>query len=87
MSYRIIFSKQVFKFLQKADKGLLKRFDNAIEILQKDPLTSELDIKHLIGSKNHYRLRIWKYRFIYELRKKELVIYFYKADSRGGIYK
>jgi mRNA interferase RelE/StbE len=55
--------------------------------LQKDPLTSELDIKHLIGSKNHYRLRIWKYRFIYELRKKELVIYFYKADSRGGIYK
>ncbi|ELB9335810.1 hypothetical protein ABN535_001531 [Campylobacter upsaliensis] len=36
---------------------------------------------------NHYRLRISKYRFLYEVLESEILIYAYKADSRGDIYK
>ncbi|EHE0558430.1 hypothetical protein J0E37_000517 [Campylobacter upsaliensis] len=36
---------------------------------------------------NHYRLRIGKYRFLYEVLESEILIYAYKADSRGDIYK
>ena len=87
MSYKIIFSKKVFKFLEKCDKNILRKFNQAVDILQQNPLNNSLDIKKLVWSTNHYRLRIWKYRFIYELRNNKLLIYFYKADSRGNIYK
>lgn len=36
---------------------------------------------------NHYHLRIGKYRFLYEVLESEILIYAYKADSRGDIYK
>ena len=45
-----------------------------------------LDIKKLQGYKKDYRLRIGKYRFLFVLENDQLLIYFYDADSRGGVY-
>ena len=45
-----------------------------------------LNIKKLKGSEE-YRLRIGKYRFIYQIKENVLVIIMEKADSRGDIYK
>ena len=87
MNYEVVFSKQIFKFLGKCDKSIARRFKDAVEIIEKNPYTSLLDIKKLAGSANHYRLRIWKYRFLYEVRENEILIYFYKADSRWNVYK
>ncbi len=36
---------------------------------------------------NHFRLRIGKYRILYEIIEDEILIYYYKAGSRGDIYK
>jgi mRNA-degrading endonuclease RelE of RelBE toxin-antitoxin system len=32
-------------------------------------------------------LRIWKYRFLYEIIEDKILIYFYDADSRWDVYK
>ncbi|MDM8545020.1 type II toxin-antitoxin system RelE/ParE family toxin [Candidatus Venteria ishoeyi] len=83
--YKAYFSKQTKKFLAKCDKSIFERFEQQLVMLIQDPYSQSLDIKKL---KNHtcYRLRIGKYRFLYEVREQELIIFFVKADSRGGVY-
>jgi len=36
---------------------------------------------------NHYNYRVWPYRLIYEIHKKELVILVVRVGHRQGIYK
>ena len=84
--YKIAFSKSVRKFLVK-HKDVAKLFYRILKELTEDPIRCRLDISPVKGKKWHYRLRIWKYRFLYEVRNKEVLIYFYEADSRGDIYK
>ena len=88
MKYEIIFEKQVKKFIEKQDKNLKQRFKKAFLDLMKNPYPSNqmLNIKKLKGSEE-YRLRIGKYRFIYQIKENVLVIIMEKADSRGDIYK
>jgi len=74
--------------LQKQNKDFAKRTLDAFDEIALNPTESNQDIKPLSGSpKNHYRLRIGKFRFLYEVMDDKLLIYCYDADSRGGIYK
>ncbi len=41
----------------------------------------------MVNKKGHFRLRVGKYRFLYTVIDDEILIYVYKADSRGDIYK
>ena len=84
--YKLEFNKKVRKIL-KSSTNIDTKFFYIMKELTKSPYTSLLDIKKLAGSANHYRLRIWKYRFLYEVRENEILIYFYKADSRWDVYK
>lgn len=86
MLYRIELEKWVKKFLLK-HQDIARRFYSKLEVLREKPFENNLDIKALSGKKYHYRLRIWKYRFLYEIRETEILIYFYDADSRGDVYK
>jgi len=52
-----------------------------------NPLDDALDIKKLKWSQTKYRLRIWKYRFLFRIDQHIITIYFYDADSRWDIYK
>ena len=87
--YTIILEKSVQKMLKKHQwEPLIKKFKNALRILENDPNSSELDIKWLAGLPSwNYRLRIGKYRFLYEIIDHKLIISFYDAWSRGEIYK
>ncbi|MDR3169523.1 MAG: plasmid stabilization system [Candidatus Peribacteria bacterium] len=49
--------------------------------------TVSLDIRPLQGEENRYRLRVGDYRFLYEVREMEIVVYFYEAGARGDVYK
>lgn len=81
--YKVTLEKNVVKFLEK-HKGevLLPRFTEAIRILALDPYQNSLDIKILIGLPNSYRLRIGKYRFLYEIIEDRIVIHFFDAGAR-----
>lgn len=85
--YKYRFTKQVEKFLEKQNKSFLLNFQTKLEILVNNPFDSDLDIKSLKWLDNNYRLRIWKYRFLYIIENDELYIYFYKAWSRWDVYK
>lgn len=84
--YQIEYSKSVKKFF-KHHPELIRRFFEKAKILEKDPFDKSLDVKKYHGIENCYRLRVGKYRFLYEIIEHKLVIYMYGADSRGDVYK
>ena len=86
MYFGIELSKDVKKFLSKHE-DIARLFYQKIKILSSNNSSSNLDIKPLKWQKNHYRLRIGKYRFLYEIIDDQVLIYFYEADSRWSIYK
>ena len=79
--------KSVFKFLEKREKKVLKKFRYRMDCICKNPFQNNCDVTPLVDTPGHFRLRIGKYRFLYEVSKKEVFIFLYQADSRGGVYK
>ena len=86
MIYRFDTHKQVEKFLNK-HPDIAQKFAISLKEILKNPFNNSCDIKSLKGKRNHYRLRIHKYRFLYEIIENKILIYIYDADSRGSIYK
>ena len=86
MVYKLKTSKIIDKFLEKHKDIRLKVIEK-LEILAKDPYHNTLDIVKLSGYEGHYRLRIGKYRILYEIIENQILIYAYDIDSRGDIYK
>jgi mRNA interferase RelE/StbE len=87
MMYQVEYSKRLEKFLDRIDNRLFARFERARLKLQENPYRRDLDIKKMRGHANDYRLRIGKYRFLYTIIENRLLIYMYKADTRGDVYK
>jgi mRNA interferase RelE/StbE len=83
--YTILFSKKVDKFLEKHPE-LVDRFFVCVEKLIDNPYSATLDVKPLQWVKHHWRLRIGKRRFLYEINDITILIYMYDADSRWDIY-
>lgn len=86
--YKVILEKQVIKFFEKHKWELIiTQFEQALIFLINDPYENNLDIKIVTWLPNCYRLRIWKYRFLYEIIEDTISISFFKAGSRWEIYK
>ncbi|RDU71063.1 type II toxin-antitoxin system RelE/ParE family toxin [Helicobacter aurati] len=66
-------SKEVDKFLDK-HRDLAPKIINALEQIAQNPYNNTQDTQKLQGKDNHYRLRIGKYRILYELRDKQILI-------------
>jgi len=84
--YNVDYKKSVLKFLVK-HKDIWIKFYEKLIILQDNQYKNNLDIKRLKWSENKFRLRIWKYRFLYEVFEDVILIYFYDADGRWDVYK
>lgn len=80
---KISFTKQATKDLLKMDKAMAKRFRDAFDMIANGE-GSDLDIKKL-KKREGYRLRIGKYRAIYNEDGQILLIR--KIGSRGDVYK
>ena len=77
---KIYYSKKFLKQFSKYNKQLQKRIYSSIQSLPSG------DVKKLNSNiENLYRLRISKYRVIFQMYKNEIKIL--KIDSRGDIYK
>ncbi len=86
--YKIFFRKKVHKFLKKHSwEKIIFNLEKAIDVLKVNPYINHLDIKLLTWEKDKFRLRLWKYRFIYEIFKDKLIITFTDWDNRWWIYK
>ncbi|MBW6471941.1 MAG: type II toxin-antitoxin system RelE/ParE family toxin [Anaerolineaceae bacterium] len=84
--YRLLFSTQAVKALQKLPKKTAMLIRKKIDLLSLDPHNPILDTKKLHG-RSGYRLRVGEWRIIYELKNDELIIIIVKIGSRGDVYK
>lgn len=74
--YQVLLEKNASNSLDKLNKDANHRIIEALYILQDEGFSSRLDIKKLRGYKSHYRLRIGKYRILFELTpEKTIVVY------------
>lgn len=81
MIYKIKIRPKALKFIEKQDKYQRLRIYKAIYNLPNG------DVKKMAGCKDEYRLRVGKYRIIYEQIQNEFIILITKAENRGQIYK
>jgi mRNA interferase RelE/StbE len=85
--YEIRLRKQVAKFIDSRTPKERLRIAEAFSKLRENPFRTDSDIRKLKGSLDKYRLRLGKYRFLYAVMEEQVLIYFYKADTRGDVYK
>jgi len=85
--YNIDYHKKVIKFLAKQDIEFRKKILNIFDEIAVSPYDNDYDIKPYKSKiLNKYRLRVGKYRFIYQIKDDILSIFILNAGSRGGIY-
>lgn len=84
MSYRLILESRAEKELDKIPKTYHGKIIKALRSLTEDPFQG----KKLDGElKGMYSIRVWPYRIIYEIRKKELYVIIVHVGHRQGVYK
>ena len=85
--YKVELTKTAFKDLQKLPKHIQKIIIDKLDILSQNPDLLKNNIKTLKGKyKGLKRLRVGKYRIIFEERETELVILIIRIAHRGEIY-
>lgn len=86
MKYAIDMHKKCANFYINIEASIAIKIVKKLEILAENPYQNNLDIAKLEGYEHHYRLRVGKYRILYEIIDTQILIYAYDADSRGDIY-
>ena len=84
MKYQIVLPKRIKRKLDKIETRHYEKILSALEAFSSDPYLG----KRLKGElKSYYSYRVWSYRIVYEIRKKELVILVICIGHRGGVHK
>ena len=84
MKYLIQVQKNAKKQLDKIPVKNRARIEKAIDSLALDPFQG----KKLEGElKGQYSVRVWPYRIIYQIYKKELIISIIDVGHRQGVYR
>ena len=84
MRYQIVLPRRIKKKLDKIEIKHYEKILSALEVLSNDPYLG----KRLKGElKSYYSYRVWSYRIIYEIKKKELVILIIRIGYRSEVYK
>ena len=82
--YSVKFSRTASKSYRRLDKKIQRLASKAIERLKSNPKIGT----PLIGSlKGLWKLRFSKYRIIYQLKEKKLIIIIFDIGHRKDIYK
>jgi len=83
MEYQLRIKPSVNKELNKLSKGDYYRVLTAFTVLSKDSFVG----KKMGGEyKNCYNYRVWPYRIVYQIYKKELIVLVIRVRHRQGIY-
>jgi mRNA interferase RelE/StbE len=83
--YELIFSKEVARFIESLDKGYKRKIKEILEALRGNPFS--YPYKKIRGEQNLYRIRVGKYRILYEVEIKKDRIVIVRMDKRGRVYE
>lgn len=82
--YYVNIPPRIEKRIRKIPQKDLSRIRTTIAALGIDPFVG----KKLEGNyKNYYSIRVWPYRIIYSIKKKELIVEVIEIEHRGEAYK
>ncbi len=81
--YEIKFKEKAFRYFNKLNKFDQKKIGKKIEKLKENP---QLGIPLIGNLSGLWKLRIGKYRIIYQIRKAELLIFILDIGHRKNIY-
>jgi len=84
--YRIVFTKQAHKSLQRLPRDLAPLIRQKLEQIASDPFGENPNAKKL-HNRSGYRLRIGDWRVIYEIQNDQVIILVLKIAPRGEVYK
>ncbi len=82
--WKIVFSNEAYKQYQKLPIGYRKNIDIILEKLKN---REHIDIKHIKGEKNIYRVRLGKYRILFIAINEDKKYLIFRISTRGGAYK
>jgi mRNA interferase RelE/StbE len=82
--FKVFLEKKVEKKLKEIENKSRKLVLKRLKILEKG-FARELDIKKLKGFKNHYRLRVGKFRILFYLAGDKIIIY--RIAPREVVYE
>ena len=86
--YKIILSNQAIKHIKDLPKDVKKRVREVLGILSEYPIpVKECDVKKLKGEMRTYRIRIGKYRIIYEIDRERKEIWILGISHRKKAYR
>jgi mRNA-degrading endonuclease RelE of RelBE toxin-antitoxin system len=86
--YTILLSKKVVKFIKSLPVDQQKIIKSKFELLKTDPYHHpKSDLKKMKSQFELYRLRIGRIRFIYEVKREDVIILVFAGGMRGDIYK
>lgn len=83
-NYKLSFKRSVAKDLRSLPKKDVQRIIRRIELLSEDPRG---DGCMKLSSQERYRVRVGKYRILYEIIDAELIITVVKVAHRSSVYK
>ena len=86
MRYKIYLTGKARKKLDSLNQKSRRMILDTLSFLRDYGFSRRLDIKKLKGFKNHYRLRVGKYRILFELEKPDKII-IYAILPRKKAYK
>jgi len=85
MAYTIQFKPAALRQLEKLPRDAQRRIVARIETLCDDPFPA--GCKKLAGAPDAWRVRVGKYRVIYQLRRNILVIFVLAVGHRRDVYR
>jgi len=84
--FLVYVERKARKQLGKLSNETRRRVVEALSTLEREGFSMELDIKKLLGYRNHYRIRIGKHRVLFEFSADKTIIV-YAVLPRETAYK
>lgn len=84
MIYQVVVPKRAQKELKRIPDRFRKRVIVALAALAYDPFCGKKLVGKYVGN---WSLRVWPYRIIYKIKKRELIVLVVKIGHRQTVYK
>ena len=84
-TFQIEWKKSALRELKRLDRKIIPRVISAVESLSTDPFPS--GVRKLQGSDNTYRVRVGRYRIVYEIFQAKIVIVIIRVRHRKDAYR
>ena len=83
-SYRLLFKRSVTKDLRAIPQAAVARLLERIQGLAAEPRPPGCE---KLSAQERYRVRVGRYRIVYEIRDRDLVVLIVKVADRKDVYR